>query len=47
MRSISIDSNDGLFEGTIMLFVRNTEHLNKLIEKLKQAKGILSVARMD
>ncbi|MEO5571440.1 MAG: RelA/SpoT family protein [Bacteroidia bacterium] len=47
MRSISIDSNDGLFEGTIMLFVRNTEHLKKLMRKLTQAKGILSVARMD
>ncbi|HKR07247.1 MAG TPA: bifunctional (p)ppGpp synthetase/guanosine-3',5'-bis(diphosphate) 3'-pyrophosphohydrolase [Bacteroidia bacterium] len=47
MRSISIESNDGLFEGTIMLFVRNTEHLKKLMHKLNQVKGILSVARID
>jgi len=47
MRSISIDSKDGLFEGAIMLFVHNTEHLKKLMYKLTQVKGILSVARMD
>lgn len=47
MRSISIDSNDGLFEGTIMLFVHNTEHLKKLMHKLSQLKGILSVTRID
>jgi GTP pyrophosphokinase len=47
MRSISIDTTDGLFEGTIMLFVHNTEHLKKLMHKLKQVKGILSVARID
>jgi GTP pyrophosphokinase len=47
MRSISIDSNEGLFEGTIMLFVRDTEHLKKLMTKLGQVNGILSVSRMD
>ena len=47
MRSISIDSNEGLFEGTIMLFVRDTEHLKKLMTKLAQVNGILSVSRMD
>lgn len=47
MRSISIDSNDGLFEGDIMLFVHDTEHLKKLMQKLKQLPGILSVSRID
>ena len=47
MRSISIDSNEGLFEGTIMLFVRDTEHLKKLMAKLSHVNGILSVSRMD
>ncbi|HMT30480.1 MAG TPA: bifunctional (p)ppGpp synthetase/guanosine-3',5'-bis(diphosphate) 3'-pyrophosphohydrolase, partial [Bacteroidia bacterium] len=47
MRSISIDSNEGLFEGTIMLFVHDTEHLKKLMAKLSQVNGILSVTRMD
>jgi GTP pyrophosphokinase len=47
MRSISIDSNEGLFEGTIMLFVHDTEHLKKLMAKLGQVNGILSVTRID
>lgn len=47
MRSISIDSNDGIFEGTIMLFVNDTYHLDKLIKKLKEVHGILTVNRID
>lgn len=47
MRSISIESNDGIFEGTIMLFINDTDHLNKLIKKLKSLTGILTVNRID
>ena len=47
MRSISIDSNDGIFEGTIMLFVHDTHHLDKLIQELKEINGILTVSRID
>lgn len=47
MRSISIDSNDGIFEGTIMLFVHDTNHLDKLIHKLKEVHGILTVSRIN
>lgn len=47
MRSISIESNDGIFEGTIMLFVHDTDHLTRLIRKLKEINGILTVTRID
>ena len=47
MRSISIDSNDGIFEGTIMLFVHDTDHLTTLTKKLQQVNGILTVSRID
>jgi len=47
MRSISIESNDGIFEGSIMLFVHDTHHLNKLIKKLREVHGILTVSRVD
>jgi GTP pyrophosphokinase len=47
MRSISIESTDGVFEGTIMLFVHDTHHLDKLIQKLKEINGILTVSRID
>ncbi len=47
MRSISIDSNDGMFEGNITLFVKDTQHLEALVRKLKKVKGVLSVRRTD
>lgn len=47
IRSLSIESNDGIFDGTIMLFVHNTDHLTMLIKKLKSVQGILTVGRID
>jgi guanosine-3',5'-bis(diphosphate) 3'-pyrophosphohydrolase len=47
IRSLNIESLDGLFEGTIMLFVHDTEHLKKLIKKLSKLAGIVSITRID
>jgi len=47
MRSISFDTNDGVFEGKIMLFVHDTKHLIELIGKLKKVPGVLGVSRFD
>ncbi len=47
MRSISFDTNDGTFEGTIMVFVHDTNHLTGLMAKLKKVNGVLSVTRVD
>lgn len=47
MRSISIDSNDGLFQGNISVTLSNTEALNGLIKKLKTVKGIKEVKRLN
>ncbi len=47
IRSLNIESIDGLFEGTIMLFVHDTEHLKVLMKKLEKLPGILSVKRVD
>jgi GTP pyrophosphokinase len=47
MRSVSIDSTEGMFEGTITLFVKDTRHLDVLIRKLVRIKGVLSVTRME
>jgi GTP pyrophosphokinase len=47
MRSISFDSLDGVFEGTIMVFVHDTNHLTELMGKIKQVKGVTSVIRFD
>jgi (p)ppGpp synthetase, RelA/SpoT family len=47
MRSMSINKNDGMFEGFITLFVKDTEHLDALINKLKKVKGVLSANRIS
>jgi GTP pyrophosphokinase len=47
MRSIYFDSDDGIFEGRITLFVQDTRHLDELIQKLKKVDGIISVDRMN
>lgn len=47
MRSMSIDSKDGLFEGTIKIFVNHKEQLDNLCKKLEELDGINKVTRLD
>ena len=47
MRSITVDSSEGIFDGSIMVYVNDTEHLNHLIARLKEVKGVTSVTRFD
>lgn len=47
MRSISIDSNNGEFEGTLRIFVNGLDHLDFLMNKLKSINGVISVSRAD
>ncbi len=47
MRSISIDSNDGLFQGNISVMIANTSMMEQLIKKLKAVKGVKSVTRLN
>lgn len=47
MRSISIDSNDGLFQGNITVMLANTSMLEQLMKKLKAVKGVKSVTRLN
>jgi guanosine-3',5'-bis(diphosphate) 3'-pyrophosphohydrolase len=47
MRSISFDTEDGIFTGSIMVYVHDTKHLNHLIENLKKVKGVNKVERFD
>ena len=47
MRSISFDSDDGIFEGKIMVYVHDTKHLTKLMAKLKSVEGVINVIRID
>ena len=45
LRNISIDSNDGIFHGYLVVGVNDTAALNNLIKKLKTIKGIKDVQR--
>lgn len=47
MKAISFESNDGIFEGKINLYVYDTDHLNELMNKLKQVKGVLTIERIE
>ena len=46
MRSISIDSNDGLFSGNITVMLDDTSKLEALIKKLRTVKGVKQVSRL-
>lgn len=46
LRSISIDSNDGLFQGHLSVGIQNTDALNALIKKIRTVKGVKDVSRV-
>jgi GTP pyrophosphokinase len=45
LRSIGIDSNDGLFSGTLTIMISDTARLEALIKKLRTVKGVKQVTR--
>ena len=45
LRSIGIDSHDGLFSGTLTVMVGDTGRLETLIKKLRTVKGVKQVSR--
>jgi guanosine-3',5'-bis(diphosphate) 3'-pyrophosphohydrolase len=47
MRSITVDTDNGIFDGSIMIFVNDKEHLDNLIKNLLEVKGVTGVTRFD
>jgi GTP diphosphokinase / guanosine-3',5'-bis(diphosphate) 3'-diphosphatase len=47
IRSISVESEDGVFEGTIVLFVSDLKHLRRLIQRLNKIDGVFGVYRLE
>jgi GTP pyrophosphokinase len=47
MRSVSIESDNGIFDGSIQLYVQDTNQLEMLAKKLTTIDGIEEVARFD
>ena len=46
LRSINIDSNDGLFRGTLTIMINDNTRLEGLIKKLRTVKGVKQVERI-
>lgn len=46
IRGVKIDTKDSLFEGTILVNVKNTDHLQRIIEKLRKVKGVSKTDRL-
>jgi GTP diphosphokinase / guanosine-3',5'-bis(diphosphate) 3'-diphosphatase len=46
MRSINIDSHDGLFSGNIVVMVEDTARMELLMKKLRTVKGVKQVTRL-
>ncbi|MCI6672596.1 MAG: TGS domain-containing protein, partial [Prevotella sp.] len=46
MRSINVDSNDGLFSGNLVVLLDDTSRLNLLIKKISNVKGVKQVVRI-
>ena len=46
MKSINIDSHDGLFRGNLNVLVDDTSKLELLLKKLRTVKGVKSISRL-
>jgi GTP pyrophosphokinase len=47
IKSVNISSKGTLFEGTVILMVKNITHLNELVEKIKNIPGVFEVKRFE
>jgi len=45
LRSISVDSSAGLFQGNLTIMVNDTKDLESIVKKIKIVKGVKSVSR--
>jgi GTP diphosphokinase / guanosine-3',5'-bis(diphosphate) 3'-diphosphatase len=47
MRSISVDTKDGIFDGLIKVYIHDTKHLDVLMKKLEAIEGVYQVIRIE
>jgi RelA/SpoT family (p)ppGpp synthetase len=40
IRSVNVDSKDQMFTGQIILYVKNTDHLKRILEKIRRVPGV-------
>jgi RelA/SpoT family (p)ppGpp synthetase len=47
IRSVNIESEEGHFAGTFILNVENTDHLSRIVEKIKRVQGVRGAERFE
>jgi (p)ppGpp synthase/HD superfamily hydrolase len=47
IRSVNLDSHDSMFEGVFVINVKDTEHLQRLLERIRKIKGITQAERLE
>ncbi len=47
IRSFTIDTKDSMFDGKMTVYVKNTIHLVRLLEKLRRVRGVTSAVRYE
>ena len=46
IRGLVMESSEGIFEGSLMVYISDAENLNKLIDNIKAIDGIEKVVRI-
>lgn len=46
LRNISVDSNDGMFQGVLVVAVADSKKLNTLVKKIATVKGVKEIQRL-
>jgi (p)ppGpp synthase/HD superfamily hydrolase len=46
IRTVKIDTKDKMFEGTIMVIVKDKVHLERIIEKIRKIPGVMVAKRL-
>jgi GTP pyrophosphokinase/guanosine-3',5'-bis(diphosphate) 3'-pyrophosphohydrolase len=47
IRSITVDTDDGIFEGTVVIYVTGLDHLRRVIDRLRRVDDVHGVQRFE
>jgi GTP pyrophosphokinase len=47
IKSISVESEEGIFEGIVKLYVMDIQQLEELIQNLKKLDGVINIKRLE
>jgi len=47
IRSVNAEARNAIFEGQVIIYVKNKEHLERLIEKIRKVPGVTKVDRIQ